>query len=86
MHQEADEANDPLAAPRQVPLPDPRSVNYRARMYPRFLRSPHGEVLGDAHRFTVFFGSGDWDSGPGWPPSTWDIYRAGIQFPGPLAE
>ena len=81
-----DASNDPLAAPRQIPLHDPRNVKYRARMYPRFLRSPHGEIIGDGTRFTVFYGSGDWDAGPGWPPSTWDIFRADIVFSEPLAE
>jgi len=80
-----DISNDPLSARRQIALHDPRGVEFRNRLYPRFLRTPHGEVVGDETHFSVFYGSGD-GGGPGWGPRTWDIYRADIAFIRPLEE
>lgn len=80
-----DSSNDPLAAPCQIALHDPRGDKMRGRLYPRFLRTPHGEIVGDATHMTVFYGSGDVD-GPGWPPHTWDICRADISFSNPLKK
>ena len=80
-----DISNDPLSARRQIALHDPRGVEFRGRLYPRFLRTPHGEIVGDEKHFTVFYGSGKVE-GPGWPPRTWDIYRTDISFGRPLEE
>jgi len=77
-----DRTNDPLLAPRQIALHDPRDVEFRARLYPRFLRGPHGEIVGDDDRMTVFYASGR--QGPGWTAYTWDIHRADLQFVAPL--
>jgi hypothetical protein len=53
-----------------------------ARLYPRFLRGPHGAIVGDETHVTVFYGSGR--QGPGWTAYTWDIHRADLEFARPL--
>ena len=80
-----DLSNDPLSARRQIAVHDPRGTEFRGRLYPKFLRGPHGEIVGDKTHFTVFYGSGR-DSGPGWSPRTWDIARADIAFRSPLED
>lgn len=77
-----DRTNDPLLAPRQIALHDSRDVEFRARLYPRFLRGPHGEIVGDETHMTLFYASGR--QGPGWTAYTWDIHRADLQFAVPL--
>ncbi len=78
-----DRSNDPLQAPRQIALHDPRGVEFRARLYPRFLRGPHGEILGDETHMTLYYASGR--QGPGWTAYTWDIHRADLEFARPLS-
>lgn len=77
-----DLTNDHLLAPRQIAVHDPRGVDYRGRLYPRFLRDPHGQIIGDQTHMTVFYGSGQ--HGPGWTAYTWDIHRADLVFAVPL--
>ncbi|MDQ1255856.1 MAG: hypothetical protein QG656_450 [Candidatus Hydrogenedentes bacterium] len=77
-----DRTNDPALAPRQIPLHDPRGVEFPARLYPRFLRGPHGEIVGGETHMTLFYASGR--QGPGWTAYTWDIHRADLSFPAPL--
>jgi len=60
-------------------------VNMSGRLYPKFLRTPHGELVGDEKHLMVFYGSGDVD-GPDWPPHTWDICRADLTFAHPLEK
>ena len=78
-----DLSHDPIHVPRQIALHDPRDVKFRGRLFPGFLRTPHGQIAGDPRHITVFYGSGDVD-GPGWTPYTWDICRADITFAHPL--
>ncbi len=78
-----DRTNDPLLAPRQIALHDPRGVEFRARLYPRFLRDEHGQIEGDETHMTIFYASGR--QGPGWTAYTWDIHRADMEFIRPLA-
>ena len=79
-----DQSHDHIHVPRQIALHDPRGAKYRGRLFPRFLRTPHGQIVGDETHFTVFYGSGDVDSTEYWPPHTWDICRADITFSRPL--
>lgn len=78
-----DASNDPRHCPVKVAVPDARGPAFLARMYPRFLRTPHGELVRDDDTVSVFCGSGRSD-GPGWPPSTWDIHRVDIRLRGNL--
>jgi hypothetical protein len=77
-----DRTNDPLLAPRQIALHDPRGVEFHARLYPRFLRDAHGGIEGDGRHVSVFYGSGR--QGPGWTAYTWDIHRADLEISHPL--
>ncbi len=77
--------SEPLLARNQFALHDPRGVIYRGRMAPRFLRGPHGELIGDERHFTIFYGSGNVD-GPGWTLYTLDIHRADIELIKPLEK
>lgn len=78
-----DSSHDPTDVRRQIALHDPRGVKMRGRLYPKFLRTPHGEIVGDPKHVAVFYGSGDVD-GPGWTPYTWDVHRADLTFARPL--
>ena len=80
-----DLSHDPINVPRQIAVHDPRGVNMHGRLYPKFLRTPNGELVGDEKHLTVFYGSGDVD-GPDWPPHTWDICRADLTFAHPLEK
>ncbi|MHB0998850.1 MAG: glycoside hydrolase family protein [Armatimonadota bacterium] len=79
-----DLSNKPLDSPSQIALHDPRGPEFRARYYPKFLRGPHGELIGDGRHMSVFYGAGQ--DGPGWTAYTWDIHRADLTFPKPLAR
>ena len=78
-----DSSHDPLSARRQIALHDPRSAKFRGRWAPRFLRTPHGEIVGDPTHMTVFYAAGDVDS-LGWMCYTYDIHRADLTFAHPL--
>jgi len=78
-----DLSHDPLDAPFQIALHDLRGVSFRGRLFPRFLRDPHGRIVGDSKHMTVFYGSGDVDGKDYWPPHTWDIFRADLAFSRP---
>lgn len=80
-----DLSHDPINVPRQIALHDPRGVDARGRLFPRFLRTPYGGVVGDETHMTVFYGSG-YTEGHGWSPHTWDICRADITFAHPLEK
>ena len=50
---------DPLGARRQVMVCDPRGPEFRGRLYPRFLRTRTGQIVGDERHMSVFYGAGE---------------------------
>jgi hypothetical protein len=59
----------------QIRIQDPRGENYKERLFPRFLKNPHGEILVEEGRIVFFYGSG-----LGWKDlcHTWDIHRCEV--------
>lgn len=59
----------------QLVLTDPRGKQYRTRLFPRFLCEPHGQVLIEDGKLTIYYTSGLGFKDKAY---TWDLFRCDV--------